>query len=171
MSNSIPSTPRRHSQPKTDPDTDTSSLVSSTSSSEQDSASADDSVQPEDAPVMSTRQARDTDSRTSATDDANQSATSQATMTSSTPTVKKRQTGDEKRALYGQARNLTAYQRSAHVGQGYQFEKMITADGKLTIRDSKKLKVGDLIAWLRTSPASLREIVSFSCRSIPNWKR
>ena len=107
---------------------------------------------------MKTRQTRDATPTTPATHNTNSSAPSQVTMTSSPPTVTNRQTGDQKRARYGRAKNLPAYQRSAHIGQGYKFEKMITGDGKLTLKSSSKFNMGDLITWLRTAPASLREI-------------
>lgn len=64
---------------------------------------------------MKTRQTSDTASRTAATHNTNSSAPSQAAVTSSSPTVKNRQTVDQKRARYGQARNLPAYQRDTNI--------------------------------------------------------
>ena len=64
---------------------------------------------------MKTRQTRDASPTTSSTNNTNSSAPLQATMTSSSPTVKNRQTGDQKRARYGQARNLPEYQRDTNI--------------------------------------------------------
>ena len=156
MSNRIPATPRRHSQ--SDTDTETSSRVSTASSSEQSSASEDDSEKSAQAPVMKTRQTSDATPTTPATHNTNSSAPPQATMTSSPPTVTNRQTGDQKREQYRRAPNSSAYQRGTHIGRGYKFENKMTADGKLTLKSSSKFNMGDLITWLRTAPASLREI-------------
>jgi hypothetical protein len=64
---------------------------------------------------MKTRQTRDASPTTPATNNTNSSAPPQAAVTSSAPTVKNRQTGDQKRARYGQARNLPAYQRDTDI--------------------------------------------------------
>ena len=156
MSNRIPSTPRRQSQSETD--TETSSLVSSPSASEQSSASEEGSEKSAQAPVMKSRKNGANSPKNSSADTANSGVASRTNMKSSSPRVTNRQTGDQKRARYGQARDLPAYQRGAHIGRGYKFEKEMTADGKLIIESSKKFNMGDLITWFRTSPASLREI-------------
>lgn len=113
MSKPISSTPRRHSQSETD--TETSSLVSSPSASEKSSASEDGSEKSAQAPVMKTRQTSDASPTTPATNNANSSAPLQAAMTSSSPTVKNRQTGDQKRARYGQAHTLDIYKRKTKI--------------------------------------------------------
>ncbi len=64
---------------------------------------------------MKTRQPSDAAPTTPATHNTNSSAPPQTGMTSSPPNVKNRQTVDQKRARYGQARNLPAYQRDTHI--------------------------------------------------------
>jgi hypothetical protein len=177
MSNSIPSTPRPKSQSETD--TETSSLVSSPSASEKNSASEDGSEKSAQPPVMKTRQPSDAAPPTPAAHNANSSAPPQAAMTSSAPTVKNRQTGDQKRARYRQARNLPAYQRDTNIkkvkiekqggaadmqqapkpdGRWDQFTKAVTTDGKLELEILDLHVMSELVAWLRTSPSSLREL-------------
>jgi hypothetical protein len=100
-------------------------------------------------------------------------------MTSSPPSVKNRQNGEQKRARYSQARDLPAYRRHAQINkiktvkQGGavdieqapkpdnrwdQFTKAVTADGKLTMRSFDENEMSEFVAWLRTSPSSLREL-------------
>jgi hypothetical protein len=182
MSNLIPSTPRRHSQSETD--TDTSSRVSTASSSGQSSASEDDSEKSAQTPVMKTRPTRDTAQEMPATQSTNSSAPSPATMTSSSPSVKNRQTGDQKRARYGQARDLLAYQRHAQINKlntvkkaqkaekarktektdiprtttpdnrWDRFTNAVNPSGLFILRRANELS--ELVAWLSTSPTSLR---------------
>jgi hypothetical protein len=156
MSKPISSTPRRHSQSETDTDTETGSRVSSPSASEQSSASEDGSEKSAQAPVMKTRQTSDASPTTTATatQNTNSSALPQTTMTSSSPTVKNRQTGAQKRAQYGQARDLPAYQRDTDIkkikttkqggaadilqapksdNRWDKFTKAVTAEGDLVI--------------------------------------
>jgi hypothetical protein len=179
MSNRIPSKPRHQSQSETDTDTETSSRVSSPSSSGQSSASEDGSEKSVQTPVMKTRQPSDEASTTPATHNPNSSAPPQAAMTSSPPSVKNRQTSEEKRELYRDARNLSTYHRYTDINKikttkqsgaaaiqhapehNAVFEKYSSAvrDGKL-YSNSVRLKnfMGDLAAWLRTSPDYLREL-------------
>ena len=179
MSNRIPSTPRHQSQYETDTDQETSSRVSSPSASEQSSASEDGSEKSAKTPVMKTRQTSDASPTTPATNNTNSSAPPQAAITSSAPTVKNRQTGDQKRARYSQARNLPAYQRDTNIkkvkiekqggaadiqqalkpdGRWDQFTKAVTTDGKLETDILNLNVMSELVAWLRTSPSSLREL-------------
>ena len=175
MSNSIPSTPRRHPQSETD--TETSSLVSSPSASEQSSASEDGSETSVKVPVMKTRPTRDTAQAIPATQSTNSSAPPQATMTPSSPTVTNRQTVDQKRTRYAGAHNLTAYQRDTSIKKIKQggaastqqapkpdrtwekFSKAVTAKGELTVRKLSERDIIKLAAWLRTSPAALRALI------------
>jgi len=181
MSNRIPSTSSRRSQSETD--TETSSLVGSSSASGQSSASEDGSEKSRQAPVMKTRQSSDAAPTTPATHNTNSSAPPQAAMTSSPPTVKERQTGDQKRARYGQARNLPAYQRdtnikkvktvkqggsadiqheSEHNSVGEKFSNAMR-EGSLNSGDvCVENLLRELAVWLRTSPDSLRELLIFS---------
>jgi hypothetical protein len=101
-------------------------------------------------------------------------------MTSSSPTVKNRQTGGQKRARYGQARNLPAYQRDIDIkkikttkqggaadiqqapkpeNRWDQFTKAVTTDGKLTMKFADVNAISDLVAWLKTCPICLRAVV------------
>jgi hypothetical protein len=77
---------------------------------------------------MKTHQASDAASTTPATHNTNSSAPPQAAITSSAPTVKNRQTGDQKRARYGQARNLPAYQRDTNIKKVNTVKKGGAAD-------------------------------------------
>jgi hypothetical protein len=182
MSNRIPSTPRRNSQYETD--TETRSLVSTTSSSEQGSASEDGSEKSAQAPVMKTRQTSDVAPTTPVTHNTTSSAPPQATMTSSSPTAKNRQTGDQKRARSGQAHNLPAYQLDTDIkkiktekeggaadtqqapkpdNRWGKFTKAVTMDGKLSLKNSREIEMSELAAWLRTSPTSLRALTITDC--------
>ena len=191
MSSFIPSTLRSHSQfqadikTDTDAETETSSLVSSPSVSEQSSASEDGSEKSMQAPVMKTRQASDATPVTTATHTTNGSVPAQANMMSSSPTVKNRPTGEQRRSRYGQARNLPTYKRDTNIvkikatkqgnaenmqqapepdGRWDKFTKAVNADGQLTMEVFDKNgrfdqnEVSECVAWLRTSPSSLREI-------------
>jgi hypothetical protein len=103
---------------------------------------------------MKTRQTRDTAPTTPAPHNTSTSSPPKATITSSSPTVKTRQTGDQKRARYGQARNLPAYQRDTDIkkikttkqggaadilqapksdNRWDKFTKAVTAEGDLVI--------------------------------------
>ncbi len=113
MSKPISSTPRRNSQSETD--SEKSSLVSSPSASEKSSASEDGSKKSAKTPVMKTHQTSDAASTTPATHNTNSGAPLQTTMTSSTPTVKNRQTGDQKRARYVQTHTLDIYKRKTKI--------------------------------------------------------
>ncbi len=129
---------------------------------------------------MKTRQTSVAASTTPATRNINSSAPSQAAMTSSSPTEKNRQTGDQKRARYRQARNLPEYQRDINIkkvkiekqggaadiqqapkpdGRWDKFTKALTAEGQLILRYLDYDERSELIAWLRTSPVALRELV------------
>ena len=129
---------------------------------------------------MKTRQTRDATPTTPATNNTNSSAPPQAAITSSAPTVKNRQTGDQKRARYGQAHNSRAYQRNTNIkkinttkqggaadiqqapkpdGRWDKFTKALTTEGQLILRHLDYDERSELIAWLRTSPVALRELV------------
>ena len=118
---------------------------------------------------MKTRQTSDVAPTTPATHNTNSSAPPQAAMTSSSPTVKNRQTGDQKRARYGLARELPVYQQKplsekskADIrrvikpdGQWDRFTKAVTASGELRLPEVDKHNVSQLADWISTSPASL----------------
>ncbi|CAM8651783.1 Leucine-rich repeat [Oxalobacteraceae bacterium] len=182
MSKPISSTPR--SDPQSETDTETSSRVSTTSSSEQGSASEDGSEKLERAPLMTTRQTSNAALTTPVKHNTNSSAPPQAAMTSSSPTVKNRQTGDQKIARYGQAHNLPAYQRDTDIkkikiekeggaadiqqapkpdNRWDKFTKAVTMDGKLSLKNSREIEMSELAAWLRTSPTSLRALTITDC--------
>ena len=161
-------TPTPDSRSKTD--TETSSRVSATSSSEQSSVSEDDSVKSENEPVIKARKTRDTAPYDS--------------MTSASPTVKNTQTEDQKRAQYREARNLPTYQRDTNIkkiettkqggaaelpkssktdGRWDQFTEDLTADGKLDLFSLSENDISELVAWVRTSPVPLRELSLHNC--------
>ena len=136
---------------------------------------------------MKTRPTRDTAQEMPATQSTNSSAPSPATMTSSSPSVKNRQTGDQKRARYGQARDLLAYQRHAQINKlntvkkaekaekarktektdiprtttpdnrWDRFTNAVNPSGLFILRRANELS--ELVAWLSTSPTSLRELI------------
>jgi Ran GTPase-activating protein (RanGAP) involved in mRNA processing and transport len=160
--------PTPDSRSKTD--TETSSRVGTTSSSEQSSVSEDDSVKAEHEPVIKARKTRNT--------------APYDPMTSASPTVKNTQTEDQKRARYGQARNLPAYLRDNNIKkikttkQGGaaelpqpsktdrrwdQFTKELTADGELALFSLGENDISEFVAWVRTSPVSLRELSLYNC--------
>ena len=133
---------------------------------------------------MTTRQTSNAASTTPATHNTNSSAPPQAAMTSSSPTVKNRQTGDQKRARSGQAHNLPTYQLDTDIkkiktekeggaadtqqapkpdNRWDKFTKAVTMDGKLSLKNSREIEMSELAAWLRTSPTSLRALTITDC--------
>jgi Ran GTPase-activating protein (RanGAP) involved in mRNA processing and transport len=135
---------------------------------------------------MKTRRTSDASPTTPATQNTNSNSSTplQATMTSSAPTVKNRQTVDQKRARYGQARNLPAYQRETDIKKGKiekqggvadipqapkpenrwdKFTKEVTAEGDLTLLELSESDMSELTAWLRTSPAALVRLGIYKC--------
>jgi hypothetical protein len=178
MSKPISSTPPSHPQAKTD--IETSSLVRSPSASEQSSASEDGSEKSAKTPVMKTRQTSDAALTTPATQNTSSSAPPQTGMTSSSPNVKNRPTIEERKARYRENRNLLDHPRdivikkektvkqggAADIQQGPkpdgrwdQFTQALATDGKLTKPIFSENEMSELVAWLRTSPVLLRELV------------
>ena len=133
---------------------------------------------------MKTRQTRDAAPTTPVTHNTNSRAPSQAAMTSSSPSVKNRQTREQKRARYGQARDLPAYQRHTDIyemktikqggaadipqvpkatNRWDEFTNAVTTDGTLTLQRLSESDMSELTAWLRTSPPALRRLGIFDC--------
>ena len=107
MSKPVSSTIRQHSSYETDSESD--SIVSTASSSEQDSASENDSGKSPKAPAMKVRQAPDTVPI--------MPAMAKANMAPSSPTLTNRQVVEQKRAQYGQGRHLPSYQRDTNINK------------------------------------------------------
>lgn len=168
MSKPVSSTIRQHSSYETDSESD--SIVSTASSSEQDSTSENDSGKSPKAPVMKVRQAPDTVPT--------MPAMAKANMAPPSPTLTNKQVIEQKRAQYGQARHLPAYQRDTNINKiktikqdaiadiqqptkhnpaWERFSGAITNNGTLHL-DYDFIDMRELSAWLGTSPASLCEL-------------